>query len=193
MIELWLAATAAAAQPSAVGVVHRPGVQQPASAPAEVGTESPEEIARDAERDLKDSRFYNRPGATRAEYDADWQECRLIARGSRTPGGTIAFVYNPAIISPVAAGAAGGIGAAIGQAIAEGRARRANRRTCLLIRGWQLVEVDEAEQARIAAMSDAARDAFFNEIVGAAEVGGRKITVWRNDFAAPRLAAESEQ
>ena len=64
--------------------------------------DSPEEIAKDAARDLKDSRFYNKPGATRAQYDADWQQCRLIARGSRTPSGSIPYFYNPAVISPLA-------------------------------------------------------------------------------------------
>ena len=56
----------------------------PQSAPIDPA-DSPEEIAKDAARDLKDSRFYNRPGATRAHYDADWQACRLIAadRGRR--------------------------------------------------------------------------------------------------------------
>jgi len=31
--------------------------------------------------------MYNKPGATRAQYDSDWQECRLIARGSIMPAG----------------------------------------------------------------------------------------------------------
>ena len=48
--------------------------------PAPTSDDTPEEIAKDAARDLKDNRFYNKPGATRAQYDADWQECRLIAR-----------------------------------------------------------------------------------------------------------------
>ena len=160
---------------------------------AQTGQDSAEEIAKDAQRDLKDSRFYNRPGATRAEYDADWQECRLIARGSKTPTGTVVVPYNPAVISPVAAGVAGGIGALIGAKIAEGVQRRANRRTCLLIKGWRLVEVDGTEQVKVAAMSDADRSSYFNKIVGAADVGGKKIITWKNDFAAPRLAPESEQ
>ncbi|MGJ3628721.1 hypothetical protein AB5I41_20710 [Sphingomonas sp. MMS24-JH45] len=68
-----------------------------------------EEIARDAAGDLKDARFYNKPGATRAQYNADWQQCRLIARGSKTPSGSTPFFYNPAVISPLAAGIGGSI------------------------------------------------------------------------------------
>jgi hypothetical protein len=146
-----------------------------------------QEIAEDAARDLKDSRFYNRPGATRAEYDADWQECRLIARGSRTPSGSVPVFYNPNIISPVAAGVAGGIGGFIGAKIAEGAQRRANRRSCLLIKGWRVVEVDDATKAKVAAMSDAERDAHFATIVGASEVRGSMKT-FDNELAAPKLA-----
>ena len=161
---------------------------EPSAGPKE---DSPEEIAKDAARDLKESRFYNKPGATRADYDAAWQECRLIARGSRTPTGSVPYIYNPAIISPIAAGVGAGIGGLIAGAIQEGQARRANRRSCLLVRGWRLVEVDDTERARVAAMPDSQRDAYFNAIVGAAEVKGKKVTSWNNDYAAPRLAKES--
>ena len=47
--------------------------------PAPTSDDTPEEIAKDAARDLKDNRFYNKPGATRAQYDVDWQECRSLA------------------------------------------------------------------------------------------------------------------
>ena len=111
---------------AAMGVGVTLGAQANAQ-PAPDSTDSPEEIAKDAARDLKDNRFYNKPGATRAEYDAQWQECRLIARGSRISNGDMTL-YNPALynpsISPLAAGVGGGIGAMIGAAIAEGVQRR---------------------------------------------------------------------
>jgi len=134
--------------------------------------DTPEEIAKDAARDLKDTRFYNKPGATRAEYDADWQRCRLIARGSRTPSGTIPYYYDPSVISPLAAGIGAGLGGLIGAAIVEGQQRRMNRRQCLMIGGWRQVEVDSATAARVAAMTDEERDTYFNTIVGAETVEG---------------------
>lgn len=134
--------------------------------------DTPDEIAQDAQRDLKDTRFYNKPGATREEYNAAWQRCRLIARGSQTPGGSIPYYYNPAVISPLAAGVGAGIGGMIGAAIVQGQQRRANRRQCLMIDGWRQVEVPAATAERIAAMTDADRDTFFNSIVGASEVEG---------------------
>jgi hypothetical protein len=169
-------------------------LRQPVEAPAaSEPKDSPDEIAKDSARDLKDNRFYNRPGATRADYDSAWQACRLIARGSRTPSGGYTYVYNPAYVSPIAAGVGAGIGGAIAQAIIEGQQRRANRKSCLLIRGWRLVEVDEAEQQRLAALPDEQRVAYFNQILGATELNGKKITTWHNDFAAPAIAPESEQ
>ena len=81
-----------------------PAVSIVSTAPTDKAAIEAKEINEDSARDLKDSRFYNRPGATRADYDADWQECRLIARGSQTMGGqTVVVPYNPGIISPMAA------------------------------------------------------------------------------------------
>ena len=170
-----LAASALASQPlfaQATTLVQVPG-STPAAVPQEpADDDSAEDIAKDAARDLKDSRFYNKPGATRAQYDADWQRCRLIARGSRTPGGTVPVYYNPAIVSPVAAGVGGLIGGMIANAIIQGQQRRANRRQCLLINGWRLVEPPAAAAAKIATMTDKQRDDYFNSIVGAEKVKG---------------------
>ncbi|MDO7836589.1 hypothetical protein Q4610_16200 [Sphingobium sp. HBC34] len=145
--------------------------------------DSPEEIARDSARDLNGSRFYNKPGATRADYDAAWQDCRLIARGSRTPSGTVPYYYNPAVISPLAAGVGAGLGGLIAGAIIEGEQRRANRRNCLLIRGWRQVELPAQEAARVAALGEADRNSYFNGIVGATEVQGEVTT--RTSFTPP--------
>ena len=143
--------------------------------PAPKSNDTPEEIAKDAQRDLKDSRFYNRPGATRAQYDADWQECRLIARGSKIINGNMTY-YNPALynpsISPLAAGVGGGIGAAIGAAIAEGIQRRENRKRCLMIKGWRMVKLPDDRAATVAALSDGDKQAYFNRIIGAETVEG---------------------
>ena len=187
---LALAAAEPVAPPARVPVVdNRPEAFVAATAPAD----TPEDVAKDSARDLKDSHFYNKPGATRAEYDAAWQECRLIARGSRTPAGSYVVVYNPAVVSAAAAGVGGGIGALIGQAIVEGQLRRANRASCLLVRGWRRIDVDDAERARLATLSDNQRAEYFSTIVGAVEPKAARITTWTNSFAAPALAPETSQ
>jgi len=163
---------------------------QASAQPAPTSNDTPEEIAKDAARDLKDNRFYNKPGATRAQYDADWQECRLIARGSKIINGSTTF-YNPAMynpsISPLAAGVGGGIGAAIGAAIAEGIQRRENRKRCLMIKGWRMVKLPDARAAAVAAMSDADKQDYFNRIVGAETVEGSIES--RDHFGQPEDAA----
>jgi hypothetical protein len=174
-----LLATLLAVQPAAAQTSAPPAADS-ATKPAPMHPvdpkDSPEEIAKDAQRDLKDNRFYNKPGATRAQYDADWQECRLIARGSRTPTGSVPMynpaMYNPAI-SPIASAAGGFIGGLIAGAIAEGAQRRENRKNCLLVRGWRLVQVPDAQAALVASMSDADRNNYLNQIVGAQAVEGK--------------------
>jgi hypothetical protein len=185
------AATTTAAPPAPQRRSLTPQARAAAAADDMADDESAEKVAEEAQRDLRESRFYNRPGATRAQYNEEWQTCRLIARGSRTPTGSTA-VYIPPNVGVIGAGIGAGIGGAIAQAIIEGRLRRANRRQCLLIRGWRLIEVDDAEQARITAMTDQQRDEFFNTIVGAPDVGGRRVRTWNNDYAAPRLAAPEQ-
>ncbi len=158
--------------------------------PVPASADSPEEIAKDSARDLKDSRYYNKPGASRADYDKDWQECRLIARGSRTPGGSPVVVYNSAIISPAAAAAGGLLGGLIAGAIADGETRRANRRSCLMYRGWRVVEVTDAQEKLFLTMPDPEREAWFNRMLGSENPEGKSVTRWNNDFAVtPALAA----
>jgi len=168
--DVWTAIAMIAAVGAGLSIAN-PALAQPAPQ----SDDTPEEIAKDAARDLKDNRFYNRPGATRAQYDADWQECRLIARGSKIINGNSTY-YNPAMynpsISPLAAGIGGGIGAAIGAAIAEGIQRRENRKRCLMIKGWRLVMLPSDRAAAVAAMSDADKQAYFNRIIGAESVEG---------------------
>jgi hypothetical protein len=176
---LFVAALLAAAMPvqpiAAQATIYVPtggGNPRPVPVTPPPTDDSPESIARDAAGDLQGGHYYNRPGATRAQYDADWQECRLIARGSRTPSGMVPVYYNPAVVSPLAAGIGGALGGLIAGAIIQGQQRRANRRNCLLIRGWRYVEMRPGEWARADRMTEAQRDAWLNTLVGAEHVEG---------------------
>ena len=86
-------------------------------------------------------------------------------------------------MSPLAAGIGAGLGGMIGAAIVQGQQRRENRRQCLLIRGWRMVEVPAADAARVSAMTDADRGTYFNSMVGAAEVHGDITEVKRFSLA----------
>jgi hypothetical protein len=133
--------------------------------------ETPEAIHQDAARDLTYTGFYNKPGATRAQYDADWQRCRLIARGSSTPGG---ITVIPANVGVLAAGLGAGLGGMLGAAIAEGKQRRENRRACLTISGWRTVnDLPRDLSARVYAMTNDQREAWFDTMIGAKDVPGK--------------------
>jgi hypothetical protein len=100
-----------------------------------------------------------------------------------SPTGNFVVVYNPAVISPAAAAGGGIIGGLIASAIVEGQTRRANRRACLLYRGWRLVEVEPEQTARFAALPEPEREKVFNEALGAAEPQGKSVQRWTNAFA----------
>lgn len=156
----------------------------------DIVTMSPQDIAKDSAADLQPGQYYNKPGATRADYDRDWNACRIVARGTDIPNDAQAgLIGSQVAMYGLAGGIGGAIGAAIGNAMAEAAQRRVNRRTCLLINGWRIVEVDEATEKKLAAMSDQQRAMLFETEVGNPAPQGRIIR-WRNSFAAPRLAPE---
>lgn len=151
---------------------------------------SPQEIAKDSAKDLQPGQYYNKPGATRADYDRDWNACRIIARGTDLPDDAQnTLIAQQAAMYGLAGGIGGAIGAAIGNAVAEAAQRRVNRRTCLLINGWRIVQVDDETEKKLEAMSDQQRTMLFETEVGNPDPKGRIIR-WRNSFAAPRLAPE---
>jgi len=140
-----------------------------------------EDIAKEAAADLRGNRFYNKPGATRAQFNADWQKCRLIARGASPPSGTVRYDFS----ADAPAGSPMGVGDAfvtmVFVGISEGERRRLNRGTCLLVKGWRRIETPVTQAKRVAAMSDAQRSAYFDSVVGADQVEGA--VVERTSFA----------
>lgn len=129
--------------------------------------DSVDHARRMAGSDRNKERYFNRPGATEAEYQNEWNGCRQIARRLASPNA------NPALMS--AAFTQGGLvgGMLVGgldAAFSQLRARRDIRRQCLIARGWRMVEPDDAGQARIGALSRQERDAYFGRMLGAAEI-----------------------
>ena len=117
--------------------------------------------------DRDDRRFFNRPGATRDEYEREWRQCRQIARrlaSSRSGGAweTAGFVHG---------GLVGGlIFGGLDRMISERRARHDIRRQCLIVRGWRMVEPDQAGRRRISAMSEEEREIWFDRMLGAEQI-----------------------
>ena len=160
----------------------------------------PRDDSRDqAERMLASDRdeglYFNRPDATPAVFEQEWHECRQIARrlaSSRSDGAVASSAYAQGGL--VGGLLVGGLDAAF----SERRARRDIRRECLIVRGWRMIEPDEAGRARIAALPRAERDAFYDRALGAAEIEpGATVTDvdvliarWEERAAGPRPKAE---
>nr|WP_299852541.1 hypothetical protein [Sphingomonas bacterium] len=132
-----------------------------------------EDAAKDAVQDLTADKFYNRPGATRAEYEADWAACRLIARGTPPPSKNFPNVGEATVFL--------GILPAI---LTESIERRYSRNTCLLVRGWRQYSLGPEEKQRVQAMSEADRAAYFEQAIRAPAAPGTPYG--RIDFAPPR-------
>lgn len=138
---------------------------------------APRDDSRDQQRrmassDRDDTRFFNRPGATRADYDTQWRTCQQIGRRLASPrngGGPMQAGFTHGGL--VGGMLAGGLDAAFSQR----RARHDIRRQCLVASGYRLVLPDEAGRRLIAAMPRDARDAWLDRMLAAeqVEVGGR--------------------
>lgn len=144
---------------------------------------TPEDDAEDAAHDLSADKFYNRPGATRAEYEADWAACRLIARGVAPPSKS----YPRAGAGDLPAGPLSGVlPEVIGMTIRTTVERRFSRNSCLLVRGWRQYSLAPAEKQRVKALSDAERTVYFDQAIGARATPG--ISYGRTDFEPPHDA-----
>jgi hypothetical protein len=129
--------------------------------------DSTDHARRMAGSDRNKERYFNRPGATDAEYQHEWTGCRQIARRLASPSGNLVWMQSGFIHGGIIGGLLiGGLDAGFSRL----RARRDIRRQCLIARGWRMVEPDEAGQARIAALSRDDREAYFDRMLGATEV-----------------------
>lgn len=163
----------------ASGAVGSPTVEPPSmyramvSAAAESAADgvprddSTDQVRRMAASDRDDRRYFNRPGATRAEYEREWQQCRQIARRLATARGGGAWMSAGFTHGGLVGGLIFG---GLDQSFSERRARRDIRRQCLIARGWRMVEPDEAGRRRIAELSRGERDALFDQMIGAEQI-----------------------
>lgn len=138
-----------------------------------------EDSAQDSAKDLTADKFYNRPGATRAEYEADWAACRLIARGTAPPSKNYPMVgeaSSPSVVSGV-------LPELIGMTVAMSVNRRFSRNSCLLVRGWRQYSLGAVVKQRVKAMSDVERTAYFDQAIGARSAPG--VAYGRTDFYPP--------
>jgi len=187
MIDMLFAAGLALAQPPAADAPKAATAAETYAAlvqtAARVPTPLPYDDSRDharrmASSDQNHERFFNRPGATRADYDRQWTACRQIGRrlATHTSNGNIwatAFAQGGVVGGFVGGAIVNGFSTAFSQR----RARQDIRRQCLIAAGYRLVLPDEAGRQRISAMSRDERTAWFDSTLGAEQlpVAGRVI------------------
>ena len=128
-----------------------------------------------ADVDRGNGSYFNKPGVTLDAMLAEVAACRAKAEGADSQINGI-----PVLTA--------GLGAIIGGAIANGRLKRVNIENCMLIRGWRLYAMTDAEGKAWKALSDDGRKAELTTLVGAeTPARGTLLREWRNDYAEPVL------
>ena len=115
--------------------------------------------------------YYNRPGADMALHDSDLHACLIAAAAMRT---TISSA----------------VGGVIGGLIASAQEDAANRgvvssalENCMVVHGWRVVHLDDAEGSALAALPGAELAAKLRPWVGAETPHGTVVRIWHNEAA----------
>lgn len=121
--------------------------------------------------------YFNRPGATVAEMDADGARCEKLAAKTVPSAQYAGGGLMGALVSGVASG------------IRKGNEQERNFETCMVVAGWREVFLTSADVEVLKAGVAKDRIATLTPITGAAEVRFGSIgRVWTNDFAEPAKA-----
>jgi hypothetical protein len=117
--------------------------------------------------------FFNRPGATGAAMLADLESCRQIASGAQSQINGVNVLF-------------GGLGAVIGGAFAGKRLQRINVENCMLVRGWRLFAMTDAEGDAFNRQPIAAQRTALDGLAGSETPAiGTLLRHWHNDYAEP--------
>jgi hypothetical protein len=125
--------------------------------------------------DRDNGKFFNKPGATIDAMATDLAQCRAIADGAESQINAVNVL-------------AGGLGGILGGMSAGGRLKRINQENCMLIRGWRLFALTDAEGKTWKALGEAGQQAELAKLVAAGTPArGLLLREWRNDYAEPVL------
>lgn len=117
--------------------------------------------------------FFNRPGASGEAMLSDLESCRQIASGAQSQINGVNVLF-------------GGLGAVIGGAFAGKRLQRVNVENCMLVRGWRLFAMTDAEGDAFNRQPIAAQRAALDGLAGSeTPATGTLLRQWHNDYAEP--------
>lgn len=120
--------------------------------------------------------YFNRPGATLAQEQADFDGCMKLADKTVPSARSGSGGLMGALVAGVASG------------IRKGEERQRNLETCMVVRGWREIYLTQPEADALKAAVDKDKLAAMNPLVGAETIGtGMVGRVWANDFAEPGI------
>jgi hypothetical protein len=119
--------------------------------------------------------YYNRPGADLRSHDADVADC--AAEGART------ISLDEQIHNGANQGLAGAIIGGILQRTTHRGAAAAALENCMVVRGWRVVKLEDAEGAELAKLPPADLAARLGPWVGAETPHGAIVRTFHNDAA----------
>ncbi len=125
--------------------------------------------------------YYNRAGANLKAHDRDVGECAYEADKIRVFNERTGWGHAGPPTSLIAAGG-NMIGAAVTNASHRGAAA-ASLENCMVVRGWRVVHLPDAEGLALAALSPSDLAARLAPWVGADNPHGEVVRVWHNDAA----------
>ncbi len=117
--------------------------------------------------------YFNRPGADLQSHDAELAACLVQTSRMRSGDETGGTAQTPGVAGAI-------IGGLITNASHKGVVA-AGVENCMVVRGWRVVLLPDAEGAKLATMSPDALHAVLEPWVGAGEPHGQIVRVWTND------------
>jgi hypothetical protein len=115
--------------------------------------------------------YYNRPGASRQQHDADVAACAVAAGAMHS----VAEVFAASPFSP-----SGGLYRVNGDPT-DRNLGAASLENCMVVRGWRVVLLPEAEGKPLTQLPPAQIANKIAPWIGAAEPHGQIVRVWNND------------
>ena len=129
--------------------------------------------------------YYNRPGASPVDHDAELRTCIGLASRLVQPDPTAGAGGGGGLLGALVVGVVRGIQ----QGMAARRGLVANTTNCMVLNGWRLVQVDEALGVELSALEQAALATRLAPMIGAAEPPGVIVRAFHNEAAVRRVVA----
>lgn len=121
--------------------------------------------------------YFHRANATLAEHDADLRACLTEARKTNQPDTTAGAGAGGGLLGALVVGIVKGVM----EGMAERRGTVANLENCMVVRGWSVRRLNDAEGAAIAALPQPGQAEKLATLVGTAEPVGHAVRVYAND------------